>query len=40
MPQSKARCTQAIALLFWALFEKVSQEPKAISDTVSSLLPN
>ena len=40
MPQSSARCTQAMALLFWAPFEKVSHEPKAISDTVSGLLPS
>src|SRR5580658_7864491 len=40
MPRSRARCTQAMALSLRGPFEKVSQEPKAISDTVSRLFPS
>src|ERR1700733_645700 len=40
MPRSSARCTQAMALAFCGPSEKVSQDPKAISETVSLLLPS
>src|SRR6202140_1227209 len=40
MPRSRARCTQAMAASFCGPFEKLSQEPKAISETVSWLSPS